>query len=600
MDRKQFLKSCVVLSIFPVSCSMFARKESTHFHRVRPGDIDWPSNESWDLLNQQTGGCLKKIDSPLEHCKSGTLDCSEFFQKLKNPFYISEQPALTQTLGWADAWKSEHSAYAIEATKTADVVAGVNFARENNLRLVVKGGAHSYQGRSNAEDSLLIWTRPMNDVALHDRFIPEGCNGTLDPQPAVSIGGGAIWMDAYNAVTTKGGRYVQGGGCTTVGVAGLIQSGGFGSFSKNYGLASAGLLEAEVVTADGEVRLANACMNQDLFWALKGGGGGSFGVVTRVTLKTRELPEFFGGVFGSIKAASDGAFRRLTEHFLQFYRNQLFNPHWGEQVHFRANRSVDIQMVIHGLTQQEAFNIWQPFVDWIIDEPDLTWEQSLQVMVLPARHLWDADFLRTHAPDLIIDDDRPEADPGHFIWAGDQAQAGQYLHGFHSVWLPASLLDEDSRGALADALIACTNYWDVSLQFNKGLAGSPEDELAAARDTAMNPVVLDAFALAIVAGIEPLAIPGVPGHEPDMAKANQSAESINIAMEELVKIIPQPGSYLSESNFFENDWKQSFWGTNYPRLAAIKKKYDPDDLFYIHHGVGSDEWSVDGFTRNTS
>ena len=101
------------------------------------------------------------------------------------------------------------------------------------------------------------------------------------PQPAVTIEAGAIWGKVYNAVTAKAGRYVQGGGCMTVGVAGLIQSGGFGSFSKAYGMAAAGLLEAEIVTADGAVRIANACTNPDLFWGLKGGGGGSLGVVTR-------------------------------------------------------------------------------------------------------------------------------------------------------------------------------------------------------------------------------------------------------------------------------------------------------------------------------
>jgi FAD/FMN-containing dehydrogenase len=88
---------------------------------------------------------------------------------------------------------------------------------------------------------------------------------------------GAMWIDAYNAVTTVAGRYVQGGGCATVGVAGLIQSGGFGSFSKNYGMAAAGLLEAEIVTADGVVQTANACTNPELFWAIKGGGGWQHG-----------------------------------------------------------------------------------------------------------------------------------------------------------------------------------------------------------------------------------------------------------------------------------------------------------------------------------
>src|ERR1700737_4015613 len=130
----------------------------------------------------------------------------------------------------------------------------------------------------------------MNVISLHDDFTPQGCAPRQPPQPAVTVGPGAIWMHTYNEVTTKGGRYVQGGGCGTVGVAGLVQGGGFGSYSKRYGTAAASLLEAEIVTADGEVRIANACTNADLFWALKGGGGGSFGVVTRVTLRTHALP----------------------------------------------------------------------------------------------------------------------------------------------------------------------------------------------------------------------------------------------------------------------------------------------------------------------
>src|SRR4029450_521375 len=124
------------------------------------------------------------------------------------------------------------------------------------------------------------------------------------------------------------------GGCTTVGVAGLVQSGGFGSFSKNYGSAAAGLLEAEIVTGDGAGRVADACQNSDVFWGIKGGGGGSLGVVTRVTLRTRELPEYFGGAFGTIHAKSDAAFHRLTARFISFYQNHLFNRHWGEQIAF--------------------------------------------------------------------------------------------------------------------------------------------------------------------------------------------------------------------------------------------------------------------------
>src|SRR5204862_5133216 len=116
------------------------------------------------------------------------------------------------------------------------------------------------------------------------------------------------------------------------GVAGLIQSGGFGSFSKNYGLAAAALMEAEVVTADGVTRIANACQNADLFWGIKGGGGGSLGVVTRLTLRTRELPDYFGGVFCRIRAKSDSDFRRMPARMIRFYTARLLIVHWDVSI----------------------------------------------------------------------------------------------------------------------------------------------------------------------------------------------------------------------------------------------------------------------------
>ena len=68
-------------------------------------------------------------------------------------------------------------------------------------------------------------------------------------------------------------------------------------------------------------------------------------------------------------------------------------------------------------------------------------------------------------------------------------------------------------------------------------------------------------------------------------------------MDELLRVAPRAGSYVAESDFFESAWQQSFWGSNYPRLAAVKRRYDPAGLFVVHHGVGSEEWSADGFTR---
>jgi FAD/FMN-containing dehydrogenase len=88
----------------------------------------------------------------------------------------------------------------------------------------------------------------------------------------------------------------------------------------------------------------------------------------------------------------------------------------------------------------------------------------------------------------------------------------------------------------------------------------------------------------------------VAGHEPDTALARQRAQAIARAMDELRKLVPNAGSYVSESNFFEPNWQQSFWGSNYSRLLAVKQQVDPDGLFFVHHGVGSERWSADGFS----
>src|SRR5271169_3498805 len=367
--------------------------------RVRPSDPSWPSEASWERLNREVGGHLIKVQSPLAACADAadSAACQEVLRNLKNPYFIGDQPGLTQTSGWVDAWTSAPSTYAVAARDTTDVVAAVNFSRANNLRLVVKGGGHSYQGTSSAPDSLLTWTRAMNNIVLHDAFVGQGCAGTAAPQPAVTIGVGAMWVHAYDAVTTKSGRYVQGGGCTTVGVAGLIQSGGFGSFSKHYGLAAAGLLEAEVITADGKIRIANACTNSDLFWGLKGGGGGSLGVVSKVTLRLRDLPEFAGGAFFNVNASSDAAFRRLLRQFVAFYATDLFNDHWGEQAHINTDNSLEISMVSHGLTTEQAKTIWQPFLGWIAASPsDYKLKAPPIIGGMPARHWWDPEWREQH------------------------------------------------------------------------------------------------------------------------------------------------------------------------------------------------------------
>jgi hypothetical protein len=235
---------------------------ATAFSRLRPGMPDWPTEAEWASLKEAVGGRL-------EAGALADVDDPAVRKLISNPFYIGDNPALTQSSGWLDAWRSSPSAFVVAAESAADVAAAVRFASTHKLRLVVKGGGHSYLGASNAPLSLLVWTRRMNAITVHEAFTPEG--SSTAPVAAVSAGAGCIWLHLYQAVTGGAGLYVQGGGGTTVGVAGLVQGGGFGQFSKAYGTAAASLLEAEMVTADGVIRTVNDVREPDLFWALKGG-----------------------------------------------------------------------------------------------------------------------------------------------------------------------------------------------------------------------------------------------------------------------------------------------------------------------------------------
>ena len=157
MNRRSFLRRAVALAVLPALPRLLrvALAENADARRVRPGDPSWPSEASWAKLNDAVGGRLIKVNSPLSACREAPdgAACGDLFRELKNPYYIGDNVALTQTAGWVDAWESHPSVYAVAAESTGDVVAAVNFARECNLRLVGKGGGHSYQGTLNAADS---------------------------------------------------------------------------------------------------------------------------------------------------------------------------------------------------------------------------------------------------------------------------------------------------------------------------------------------------------------------------------------------------------------------------------------------------------------
>jgi FAD/FMN-containing dehydrogenase len=166
---------------------------------------------------------------------------------------------------------------------TADVVAAVNFAREQSLEVAVRGGGHNVAGRAVCEGGLMI------DLAGQKGIYVDSRNRTARSQ------GGVTWGE-FNRETQLKGLATTGGVISSTGIAGLTLGGGIGYLMGKYGLTADNLLSAEVVTADGRVLRASEDENEDLFWALRGGGG-NFGVVTSFEYRLHPVgPEVIGGL----------------------------------------------------------------------------------------------------------------------------------------------------------------------------------------------------------------------------------------------------------------------------------------------------------------
>lgn len=567
--------------------------------RCKPSEACWPDSKAWQGLREKLNGQLIKSESELAACvqNSTSKACSKALKGLRNPFHLESVSGDTQSLGWFKAWTAHASEYAVVAKDADDVAAAVNFAREHHLRVVIKGTGHDYLGRSNAPDSLLIWTHQMREVNVEPSFVPTGCNDKVKPVQAITVGAGTRWLEAYTAATTQNNRYVQGGGCTSVGAAGgFIQGGGFGSFSKRYGTGAAGILQAEIVTADGQIKIANQCQNPELFWAIRGGGGGTYGVVTKVTLKTHALPATFGSVKGKLTAANDDAYKSLIREMLHFYRDNLNNEHWGEQIKFNADNTITLSLVIADLSDTQVRYTFSPLKRWINQHPGL-YTLDYKVTIIPGNKKWDYEYLSKEHPEMVTLNKDKDAPNNQFWWTTNTAETSAYWYAQQSWWVPISLFSADYSAKLADAIFNASRQEEVSFHFNKGMSGVSSNVATEVKKTAMNPAVLDAAALVIIAAGTQQVLPGVKGKEVNEQTAQAAADKVNQAISYFKKLAPQAGTYVNEADYFQANWQTAFWGENYAKLLEIKKKYDPDGVFYCHHCVGSEEWIEGGICR---
>ena len=182
----------------PLMSTANAQDPKPAFHRSRPGDPSWPSAAQWNDLKAEVGGQLVEVHSPLEACRRApeSAECAALFRGLKNPWYIGDNVALTQTSGWVDAWTSAPSAYAVAARNAADVVAAVELrAHAPAAAGGDQGGGHSYQEHvERRRPRMLVWTTA-DGSHRHPRRLSRARSCSDAAQPAaVSISAGASWL----------------------------------------------------------------------------------------------------------------------------------------------------------------------------------------------------------------------------------------------------------------------------------------------------------------------------------------------------------------------------------------------------------------------
>jgi hypothetical protein len=269
-----------------------------------PGTPSWPSSQAWAALNNTVAGKLIASIPPGGVCHPGQLNynnasCATVANLWTTSWeFHQDNPVSSAYNNWnndtclpsPDVPCSDlgYPVYVVNASLPEHVQAGVNFARENNVRLIVKTSGHDFRGRSVAPYALSIWTHNLLGLSYQETYQPSGvsCPANTGQNayngPAITMAAGENHGAAF-AFANSHGLMIHVAGHATVGLGGYITGGGHSVISFQKGLAADAILEMSVVIPSGDIVTASSCENSDLFWGLRGGGGSTLGVVLSFT-----------------------------------------------------------------------------------------------------------------------------------------------------------------------------------------------------------------------------------------------------------------------------------------------------------------------------
>ncbi|ODA76962.1 hypothetical protein RJ55_07479 [Drechmeria coniospora] len=464
--------------------------------------------------------------------------------------------------------------FVVNATTARHVKAGIDFgndlidptARKYNVRLLVKGTGHDDNGRSIAPGALSIWTHHMKEIEYHASEFRLAGSGRCIQGSAVTVGAGNQMYDIYVA-TARYNKTIVGGGGKSVGVGGYLSGGGHSILGARYGLGADNVLEMQLVTPGGDIVTANEDQHSDLFWAMRGGGGSTFGAMTSVTLKAHPSPSIAYITWYAYMSADSPVAFDLVGYVLSQFPTLMDEGVSGYQYIFDKMPNPlpgDGQpKVISGLIGGFMLQ-------------DVTDATKLEALLKPVE---DAIGRRWNGTAHIVKETKLYA--SFLDWFDvnyDQGVAGG------NVYRTSRLVDRKALTgdpkALGEAYRAATKAAGAVTAY---MVAGKAVQKARPRGggNAVNPAWRQAYLQSLT---------GVTYPSFNQTAERTTIEALDVTLDPLKALTPTMGAYINEGWLFEKDWQKTFWGSNYARLHRIKKQVDPTNVFVCFPCVGSEGW----------
>lgn len=536
--------------------------------RAIPGDSSWPGPSQWYQFNQTVGGNLiatVPIAAPCHNTLFGQprgVYNQDECDALRNVWYFPTTHLVSSSSPMAYTFTNNscnpflgpdtpctlggHVVFTVDATSSKDFQETVKFAKKNNIRLVIRNSGHDYLGKSTGAHALGLWTHNLKSMELIQAYQD---NNTNYNGPAIRVGAGVLTYEVYEFANSHG-YIVVGGNCPTVGFAGgYIQGGGHSPLSSMFGLAADQVLEYELVTAEGKLVTATSTSNSDLFWALRGGGGSTFGVVVSVVVKA--FPDSsFSTAYITIpnNGTNEEAVYSAVGTFIQTLPSL-----------------VDAGAIAIWVVNQEGFFI-TPVIYPGIQSAELDAELAPVTDRLESLGLTYTYSSSSHPTFLATFNSVSTVSN-----VSDQNIGGRLI--------PRSLVEGNDTTQLVDAI----RY--ISTQDGGVFVGNAinvRGGVVSPDDVAANPHFRDAiFSATIGTAVDYL----------DWDATLAAKQSItNDLLPKLEALTPGGGAYLNEGDVNQPDFQSTFFGDHYDRLLQIKREYDPSGIFYAETAVGSESW----------